>query len=238
MENNFENNFDNIPENQGAKPEEQNPGMSGENRQNKEAAAGEVQQYTDPNAGINPEHTADGSVQYTGQAYGNTGYQQSGQTYGNTNYQQSGQTYGNTNYQQPGQTYENTNYQQSGQTYGNMDYQQSGQAYGNTNYQQQYQDNYNYNVGNNTGYNQDYQNDADTAPMSMGEWVLTLLLMAIPCVNIVLCCVWAFGKNGNVNRRNFCRAELIFIGIGTVLGIIMSIVIMTAAIGSGGYYYY
>lgn len=214
MENNFENNFDNIPENQGAKPEEQNPGMSGENRQNQEAAAGEVAQYTDPNAGINPEHTADGSAQYTGQAYGNTGYQQSGQTYGNANYQQSGQTYGNTNYQQ------------------------SGQAYGNTNYQQQYQDNYNYNVGNNTGYNQDYQNDADTAPMSMGEWVLTLLLMAIPCVNIVLCCVWAFGKNGNVNRRNFCRAELIFIGIGTVLGIIMSIIIMTAAIGSGGYYYY
>lgn len=191
----MENNFDNIPENQEQRKEEQNKNT-----------AQETQQYTDPNEGANPAYSQNPSAQYT--------YQQQGQSYGNTNYQQFEQNYGNVNSQQ------------------------QGQNYGNTNYQQQYQDNYNYNVGNHTGYEQGYQESADTAPLSMGEWVLTLLLMSIPCVNIILCCVWAFGKNGNVNRRNFCRAELIFIGIGTAFGIIMMIVIMTAAIGSGGYYYY
>ncbi len=118
-------------------------------------------------------------------------------------------------------------------------YQQTGQSqnYGNTSYQQQYQDNYNYNVGSNTGYNQGYEDGMDNSPLSMGEWILTLLLMSIPCVNIIMCCVWAFGKNGNVNRRNFCRAELIFIGIGAVLSVIMVIVVMAMAAGSGYYYY-
>lgn len=144
----------------------------------------------------------------------------------------------NNNYTQGSynQSYGNTNYQQS-QGYGNTNYQQS-QSYGNTNYQQQYQDNYNYNVGNNTGYNQNYSDGEDTSPMSMGDWVITLILMAIPCLNIVFCCVWAFSKTGNVNRRNFCRAELIFIGISIILSIILVVVIMAAGFGTNRYYYY
>ncbi|MEZ3434438.1 MAG: hypothetical protein K1W34_07420 [Lachnospiraceae bacterium] len=78
----------------------------------------------------------------------------------------------------------------------------------------------------------------DTSPMSMGDWVITLILMAIPCLNIIFCCVWAFSKTGNVNRKNFCRAELIFIGISIALSIIMVIVIMAAGIGANRYYYY
>lgn len=75
-------------------------------------------------------------------------------------------------------------------------YQQTGQSqnYGNTSYQQQYQDNYNYNVGSNTGYNQGYEDGMDNSPLSMGEWILTLLLMSIPCVNIIMCCVWGIWK--------------------------------------------
>lgn len=120
-----------------------------------------------------------------------------------------------------------------------------GQNYNNgVNYQQQYQDNYNYNVGNNTGYNQDYNEGFDTSPMSMGDWVLTLLLMSVPCLNIIFCCIWAFGKSGNLNRRNFCRAQLIFIVIGIVIGIIASVIIAFVgfssinSISGSGYYYY
>ena len=44
--------------------------------------------------------------------------------------------------------------------------------------------------------------------MSVGSWLLTLLVLLIPCVGIVMYFVWAFGV-GNENRRNFCRAGLI-----------------------------
>lgn len=216
----MENNFDNMPENQdtqisGEEKTETSEVLSPDNAAETDSGADSVQ-YTDPNAG------------YTSYTDPNAGFDQN-----NYNF-----NYGNTNYQQPNQDYGNTSYQQPNQDYGNTNYQQQYQSFGNTNYQQQYQDNYNYNVGNNTGYNQNYNNDADTAPMSMGDWVITLLLMGIPCLNIIFCCVWAFGKTGNVNRRNFCRAELIFIGIGIVLSIIFTVIMAAVGFGGSRYYYY
>ncbi len=130
-------------------------------------------------------------------------------------------------------SYTQADSQQGGNT------QQEAGPSGANSYQQQYQDNFNYNVQNHTtGYGQSYEDD--NAPMSMGEWVLMLLLMAIPCVNIVMCCVWAFGKDGNVNRRNFCRAKLIFFGIGVLCFIIVLAIILVVALGAGrgSYYYY
>lgn len=77
------------------------------------------------------------------------------------------------------------------------------------------------------------------APLSMGEWLVTLILLMIPCVNIVLLFVWGFG-NGNVSRRNYCRATLIVAAAGIVLSLLFSASIMTflaGAINSGGYGY-
>lgn len=45
------------------------------------------------------------------------------------------------------------------------------------------------------------------------------LIMCIPVVNLVVLLLWAFGRNGNVNRRNFSRAALVYIAIGIVLSI-------------------
>ena len=46
--------------------------------------------------------------------------------------------------------------------------------------------------------------DPNKAVMTMGEWLITLIVLAIPCVNVIMYFVWAFG-NGNENRKNFCR---------------------------------
>ena len=107
----------------------------------------------------------------------------------------------------------------------------------NKDFQQQYQDNYNYNVGNNTGYNQSYDTGMDSTPLSMGEWLLTLFLLMIPCVNIVLYFVWAFGKNGNINRRNYCRAGLIIMAITYALVIIFAIVVGVISASTASMYY-
>ncbi|MBL9214166.1 MAG: hypothetical protein JNG83_01690 [Opitutaceae bacterium] len=46
-------------------------------------------------------------------------------------------------------------------------------------------------------------------PLTTGEWFLTLLLLGLPVIGIVMYFVWAFGS-GNVSRRNFCRAALLW----------------------------
>lgn len=75
----------------------------------------------------------------------------------------------------------------------------------------------------------------DELPMTMGQWLLTLIVVFIPvcCVGFIMTLVWAFG-NGNVNRRNFCRALLIVDAIGLLL-VILYIIILAAA-GAASYY--
>lgn len=78
-------------------------------------------------------------------------------------------------------------------------------------------------------------------PMSMGEWMISLLVMLIPCANIVMMFVWAFSSKEKKSKSNFFKAYLIFFAISIVFVIIMMIV-MGAAVASaldsmGGYYY-
>ena len=55
--------------------------------------------------------------------------------------------------------------------------------------------------------------------MTLGNWIVTMLLMAIPIVNIVLIFIWAFGSNVNPSKKTYFQATLIFLAIGIILGI-------------------
>lgn len=60
-------------------------------------------------------------------------------------------------------------------------------------------------------------------PVSMKEWLITLLIMMIPCVNIVMMFVWAFG-NGKKSKSNFFKAELIMLAVIVAIYIVIAIV--------------
>ena len=76
-----------------------------------------------------------------------------------------------------------------------------------------------------------YQQPTYAAPekavMSVGEWLLTTFILAIPCVGLIMAFVWGFG-NGNENRKNYCRAWLIWQVIAIVLGAIFGAVMGSA----------
>ena len=59
----------------------------------------------------------------------------------------------------------------------------------------------------------------DQKPMSVKDWLITMLIMAIPIVGFVMLLVYAFGDNGNVNRKNWAKAQLIVLAI--VLGLVI-----------------
>ena len=56
--------------------------------------------------------------------------------------------------------------------------------------------------------------------VSIGEWVITFILMAIPVVNFVMIFVWAFGGGTSASKANWAKAILIFWLIGIVLAVI------------------
>lgn len=52
--------------------------------------------------------------------------------------------------------------------------------------------------------------DNRSAPViSLGEWIITFIVLAIPLVNIVMLFVWAFSSSANPSKQNFCKATLI-----------------------------
>ena len=66
-------------------------------------------------------------------------------------------------------------------------------------------------------------------PVSMGEWMVSLLLMLIPCVNIILMFVWAFSKTEKKSKSNFFKAQLIMVGI--VFALYLVIILMAVFFG-------
>ena len=56
--------------------------------------------------------------------------------------------------------------------------------------------------------------------MTVKDWLITLIVLAIPCVNIVMYIIWAMNDT-NENRKNFCRAGLIMLAISVVLSSIV-----------------
>jgi hypothetical protein len=75
----------------------------------------------------------------------------------------------------------------------------------------------------------------DTRPMSVGEWFVTLLILALPVVNIVMYLVWAFSSVGNLNRRNYCRAVLLWLLVGLGLMLVFMLVMGGLAVLTGGH---
>lgn len=106
----------------------------------------------------------------------------------------------NTFYAQEPNTEEETNYQQQ-TVYQEQPYQQAG----------------------NGGFGQPYMEE----PMSVSDWMLTMLVMCIPCVNIIMMFVWAFSNSEKKSKSNYFKAALIWgliaVGISILLGIVVGI---------------
>ncbi len=69
--------------------------------------------------------------------------------------------------------------------------------------------------------NQEQYPSSNQTVVTIGDWIITLILMAIPLVNIIMLCIWAFGGNAPVSKANWAKASLIFMVIGFVLMIMM-----------------
>lgn len=53
------------------------------------------------------------------------------------------------------------------------------------------------------------QNSFLQKPLTVGDWILTLIVLSIPVIGLVLLLYWALSSTSNVNRKNYCIAVLI-----------------------------
>ena len=56
--------------------------------------------------------------------------------------------------------------------------------------------------------------------VTLGDWIITLLVMMIPIVNFIMLFVWAFSSSTPQSKANWAKASLIFMLIGLLLVIL------------------
>jgi len=53
--------------------------------------------------------------------------------------------------------------------------------------------------------------------MTTVEWIVTLLIMIVPVLNLVMLIIWASDQNTNLNKSNWAKATLILIAIQVIM---------------------
>ncbi|KAB2922665.1 MAG: hypothetical protein F9K22_11050 [Bacteroidetes bacterium] len=76
----------------------------------------------------------------------------------------------------------------------------------------------------------------DAPVIGIGEWLITLLITAIPLVGFVMLFVWGFGSGTHPTKANFAKAALILTVIGLVLWFLFIGAIIGAIMSAGGGY--
>ncbi len=59
--------------------------------------------------------------------------------------------------------------------------------------------------------------------VTVKDWLITMLILCIPIVNIVMVFVWAFGGGAKPSKSNFFRAVLLWAVIGIALTLVLGI---------------
>ena len=54
-------------------------------------------------------------------------------------------------------------------------------------------------------------------PMSVKDWLITFLILAIPVVGLVMLFIYAFGNDQNIHKQNWAKAQLIWMAIRFVV---------------------
>ncbi|MDD8031394.1 MAG: hypothetical protein PHQ25_05275 [Acidobacteriota bacterium] len=62
--------------------------------------------------------------------------------------------------------------------------------------------------------------------VTLGEWLVTLLIASIPVLNLIMLFVWAFGSNTKICKANWAKATLLWMVIVIVFYFLVVVLIL------------
>jgi len=72
---------------------------------------------------------------------------------------------------------------------------------------------------------------SESSTMSVKDWLITLIITALPIVGFIMLFVWAFSSGTPTVKANWAKAALLLFAIMIVLYIIFGVVIFGAVLG-------
>lgn len=67
--------------------------------------------------------------------------------------------------------------------------------------------------------------DSESQPVTIGNWILTFILLAIPLVNLIMLIVWAVGGTTHPSKKTFAQAYLILFAILFCIGLVAALIL-------------
>ena len=68
-------------------------------------------------------------------------------------------------------------------------------------------------------------NETDYKPLTIGNWIITMIILAIPLVNIIMLIVWAATGSTHPSKKSFAQAYLILIGAVFAIGLMAALIL-------------
>lgn len=63
--------------------------------------------------------------------------------------------------------------------------------------------------------------DQNPKPVSTGDWMITILITAIPIIGFIMLFVWAFGGGSNPSKANWAKATIMWFVIAIILYVVL-----------------
>lgn len=68
-------------------------------------------------------------------------------------------------------------------------------------------------------------NSSENKPVSVGNWILTFILLAIPLVNLIMLVIWAVSTSTRPSKKTFAQAYFVLIAIFVCFGILAALIL-------------
>ena len=67
--------------------------------------------------------------------------------------------------------------------------------------------------------------NTENEPVSIGNWILTFILLAIPLVNLIMLIIWAVSSGTHPSKKTFAQAYFVLLAIIFCLAIALALVL-------------
>ena len=65
--------------------------------------------------------------------------------------------------------------------------------------------------------------NSEYKPVSVGNWILTFIILAIPLVNLIMLIIWAVGGTSYPSKKTFAQAYFVILGIAFCISIVVAL---------------
>lgn len=65
--------------------------------------------------------------------------------------------------------------------------------------------------------------NSEYKPVSVGNWIITFIVLGIPLLNVIMLIVWALGGTPYASKKTFAQAFFVLLGISFCISLLVAL---------------